>query len=120
MKQWEWPRSVAGAGARAGSLGLRSTGGRESQMDDAKDVVDRKFGCVVTTTLSAISRVSPGLDLTGVGRVQVNGEGLDPRLEMETPERTPFGAHRSIRDFDAFQDAAVLPVLSVEDPGAVA
>jgi hypothetical protein len=89
-------------------------------MDDTTDVVDRKFGCVVTTTLSAISRVSPRLDLTGMGRVQINGESLNPRLEMETPERTPFGGHRSIRDFDAFQDAAVLLVLMVEDPGAVA
>jgi hypothetical protein len=89
-------------------------------MDDATDVVDRKLGCVVTTTLSAIARVSPRLDLTGVCRVQINGKGLDLRFEMETPERTPLGGHWPISDFDALQDAAVLLVLFVEDPGAVA
>jgi hypothetical protein len=89
-------------------------------MDDATNVVDRNFGCVVTATLSAISRVSPRLDLTGVGRIQINGKGLNLRLEMEAPVRTPFGGHWPIGDFDALQDAAVLLVLIVEDPGAVA
>ena len=114
------PRTVAGTVARPGAQGLRSTGGHESQMDDATDVVDRKFGRVVTTALGAILRVSPRLDLTGMCRIQINGEGLNPRLEMETPVRTPFGGHWPIGDFDALQDAAVQLVLIVEDPGAVA
>jgi hypothetical protein len=71
----------------------------ESQMDDAADVVERKFGGFVTATLIAVSRVPPGPNLTCVSRVQKDGEGFSPRIKMEIRIRAPLSGHRPIGDF---------------------
>jgi hypothetical protein len=89
-------------------------------MDDATDVVDRKFGGFVTATLIAVSRVPPGPNLTCASRVQIDGEGFSPRIQMELRIPAPLGGYWLIGDFQTLQDATELLMLSVEDPGAVA
>jgi hypothetical protein len=71
----------------------------ESQMDDAADVVERKFGGFVTATLIAVLRVPPGPNLTCVSRVQKYGEGFSPRIKMEIRIRAPLGGYWPIGDF---------------------
>jgi hypothetical protein len=89
-------------------------------MDDATDVVDRKFGGFVTSTLTAVSRVPPGPNLTCASLVQIDGEGFSPRIQMELRIPAPLGGYWLIGDFQTLQDATELLMLSVEDPGAVA
>ena len=88
-------------------------------MDDAADVVERKFGGFVTATLIAVSRVPPGPNLTCVSRVQIDGEGFSPRIQMELRIPAPFGGYWPIGDLQTLQDTTELPMLLVEDPGAV-
>src|SRR5580658_3696940 len=91
----------------------------ELQRHNPANVVERKFGGFATTTLIAVSRVPPGPDLTGVCRVQVDGEGFSAGIEMEFGVGAPLGGHRAIGDFYTLQDPTELLVLCIEDPGAV-
>jgi hypothetical protein len=68
-------------------------------MDDATDVVERKFGGFVTATLIAVSRVPPRPNLTCVRRVQKDGEGFSPGIKMKLRIWAPLGGYWPIGDF---------------------
>jgi hypothetical protein len=89
-------------------------------MHNATDVVDGEFGGFVAAALTAVSPMPPGPDQTSVRRVQIDGETLSLRIELEIRVRPPLGGHQPIGDFHTLQDATELLLLSVEDPSAVA
>ena len=91
-----------------------------SQADGATNVLQREFSRFVTPALSAVLGMPPRSNHARSGWIQVNGESLGLRINLETPIWAPFGGYRSIFNLYGLQDAAELLVLSVEDPGAMA
>jgi hypothetical protein len=68
-------------------------------MDDATNVVERKFGGFVTATLITVPRVPPGPNLTCVSGIQKDGEGFSPGIKVKIRIGAPLGGYWPIGDF---------------------
>jgi hypothetical protein len=62
----------------------------------------------------------PGPDHPCAGFVEIDGEGLRVRINVEIPVGPPPGGDISMGDLDPFEDPAELSSSGVKDPGAVA
>jgi hypothetical protein len=83
------------------------------------DVLQGQFRCVACAALSAVLRVSPRPDEACLGGVEEDSEAVAVKVQLDPPVGSPLRGHRSVSNFDAFQDAAESQMLRVEDPGAV-
>ena len=83
------------------------------------DVLQGQFRRVARAALTAAPRVSPRPDEACVGGVEENCETFALRVQLDLPVRSPLGGHRSLSNFDAFQNPAESQMLRVEDPRAV-